>query len=75
VFDKISLKSMCHYEKLTGKNAMQLFQKDNKSATDLRDMVFIIKYTKDNTTTFDSVENMTGEEFSNILNSVSEETK
>jgi hypothetical protein len=75
MFDKISLKSMCHYEKLTGKNAMQLFQKDNKSATDLRDMVFIIKYTKDNTTTFDSVENMTGEEFSNILNSVSEETK
>ncbi len=75
MFDKTSLKSMCHYEKLTGKNAMQLFQKDNKSATDLRDMVFIIKYTKDNTTTFDSVENMTGEEFSNILNSVSEETK
>jgi hypothetical protein len=75
MFDKISLKSMCHYEKLTGKNAMQLFQKDNKSATDLRDMVFIIKYTKDNTTTFDSVENMTSEEFSSVLNSVGDETK
>ena len=75
MFDKISLKSMCHYEKLTGKNAMELLGKESKSATDLRDMVFIIKYTKDNTTTFDSVENMTSEEFSSVLNSVGDETK
>lgn len=70
MFDKISLKSMCHYEKLTGKNAMELFQKENKSATDLRDIVFLIKYTKDNTITFDSIENMTSEEFTTILGSI-----
>lgn len=75
MFDKISLKSMCHYEKLTGKNAMELFGKESKSATDLRDMVFMIKYTKDNTTTFDTVENMNTEEFSSILNSVGDESK
>ncbi len=75
MFDKISLKSMCHYEKLTGKNAMELFGKESKSATDLRDMVFMIKYTKDNTTTFDTVENMSGEEFSSTLNSVGEDNK
>lgn len=75
MFDKISLKSMCHYEKITGKNAMELFQKDNKSATDLRDLVFILKYTKDNTTTFDSVENMSSEEFSSILDSIAADNK
>lgn len=75
MFDKISLKSMCHYEKLTGKNAMELFGKESKSATDLRDMVFMIKYTKDSSTTFDTVENMNTEEFSSILNSVGDESK
>lgn len=75
MFDKISLKSMCHYEKITGKNAMELFQKENKSATDLRDLVFIVKYTKDNTTTFDTVENMTSEEFTSTLNSVGDSNK
>ena len=48
---------MCAYEKLTGKNAMELFQKEGKSATDLRDMVFIIKYSTDQTVTLDMVEN------------------
>jgi hypothetical protein len=72
MFDKISLKAMCHYEKLTGKNAMELFQKENKSATDLRDLVFVLKYTKDNTATLESIENLTSEEFSSILTSVSE---
>ena len=75
MFDKISLKSMCHYEKLTGKNAMELFSKENKSATDLRDLVFLIKYTKENTSTFDTVENMTSEEFTSILNSINDENK
>lgn len=72
MFDKISLKAMVHYEKLTGKNAMELFQKENKSATDLRDLVFVLKYTKDNTATLESIENLTSEEFSSILTSVSE---
>lgn len=75
MFDKISLKSMCHYEKITGKNAMELFSKENKSATDLRDLVFLIKYTKENTSTFDTVENMTSEEFTSILNSINDENK
>lgn len=72
MFDKISLKAMCHYEKLTGKNSMELFQKENKSATDLRDLVFLIKYTKDNTTTFDTIENMSSDEFQAAMKSVGE---
>jgi hypothetical protein len=75
MFDKISLRSMCHYEKVTGKNAMELFQKEGKSATDLRDLVFLIKYTKDQTTTFDTVENLSSETFQAELNIFSEEPK
>jgi hypothetical protein len=75
MFDKISLKSMCKYEKDTGKNAMELFSKENKSATDLRDLVFLIKYTKDNNITFDTIENLSGEEFENAIKSISEDVK
>jgi hypothetical protein len=73
MFDKISLKSMCHYEKLTGKNAMELFQKEGKSATDLRDIVFLLKYTKDTTATFDTIENMSAEEFQATLKMIGDE--
>ena len=72
MFDKISLKSMVSYEKATGNNAMALFGKENKSATDLRDMVYLIKYTKDATTTFDTVENMSTEDFTAAIKSMSE---
>ena len=75
MFDKISLKSMCSYEKLTGKNAMELFGKENKSATDLRDLVYMIKYTKDQSVTFDVIENLSGDDFQNAIKSMSEDTK
>jgi hypothetical protein len=70
MFKQISLKAMCKYEALTGKNAMELFQKEGKSASDLRDMVFIIKYTTDQTVTLDIVENYTSEEFQAAMDSV-----
>ena len=72
MFDKISLKAMCSYEKLTGKNAMELFSKENKSATDLRDLVYMIKYTKDQTVTFDTIENLSTEEIQTTVKSISE---
>lgn len=72
MFDKISLKSMCAYEKQTGKNAMELFSKENKSATDLRDIVFLIKYTKDNTVTFDTIEGMSTEDFQSAVKSITD---
>lgn len=75
MFDKISLKAMCSYEKLTGKNAMELFSKENKSATDLRDLVYMIKYTKDQTVTFDTIENLSTEDFQAAITSISEEKK
>lgn len=75
MFDKISLKSMCKYEKETGRNAMSLFSKEDKSATDLRDMVYLIKYTKDNSVTFDTIENMTTDDFTNAIKTFSEEQK
>jgi hypothetical protein len=75
MFDKISLKAMCNYEKVTGKNAMELFGKENKSATDLRDLVFLIKYTKDQSVTFDVIENLSGDDFQNAIKSISEDTK
>lgn len=75
MFDKISLKAMCSYEKLTGKNAMELFGKENKSATDLRDLVYMIKYTKDQSVTFDVIENLSGDDFQNAIKSMSEDKK
>jgi len=75
MFDKISLKSMCNYEKVTGKNAMELFGKENKSATDLRDLVFLIKYTKDQSVTFDAIENLSSDDFQNAIKSMSEDNK
>jgi hypothetical protein len=75
MFEKVSLKAMVKYEALTGKNAMELFSKESKSATDLRDLVFIIKYTKDQTVTFDTVENYSTEEFQAAISSVTEDKK
>jgi hypothetical protein len=72
MFERISLKSMCSYEKLTGKNAMELFSRENKSATDLRDLVYMIKYTKDQTVTFDTIENLSTEEIQATVKSISE---
>lgn len=69
MFDKISLKSMVSYEKQTGNNAMALFAKESKSATDLRDLVYLIKYTKDNTVTLESIENLSTEEFQEAIKS------
>ena len=73
MFDKISLKAMCAYEKQTGNNAMALFSKENKSATDLRDMVYLIKYTKNDATTFDTIENLSTDEFTAAIKSMSED--
>lgn len=75
MFDFISLKAMCKYEKDTGKNAMELFSKENKSATDLRDLVFLIKYTKDTSITFDAVENLSSEDFQAAIQSIGAEKK
>ena len=73
MFDKISLKAMCSYEKQTGKNAMELFSKENKTATDMRDLVYLIKYTKDTTVTIDAVENLSTDDFTAALKSITED--
>ncbi len=52
---------------------MELFQKEGKSATDLRDIVFLLKYTKDTTATFDTIENMSAEEFQATLSTIGDE--
>jgi hypothetical protein len=75
MMDKVSLKAMIKYETLTGKNAMELFQREHKSATDLAWLVFIIKYTKDQTLTFDTVENYSTEEFQAAISSITEDKK
>lgn len=72
MFDRISLKSMCAYEKLTQKNAMELFSKTSKSATDLRDIAFLIKHTSDASVTMDVIEGMNTEEFKAVLDSISD---
>lgn len=70
---QISLKSMVMYEKLTKNNALALFQKQEKSATDLRDIVFILKYNTDNNTTLESIDNMSSDEFQEILLSLNKD--
>ena len=73
MFDKISLRALCTFEKNTGKNAMELFAKESKSACDLRDLVWLIMFSKDNKVTFDNVEDLSGAEFEAQLKSISEE--
>lgn len=72
MFDKISLRAMCQYEKLTGKNAMDLLSKENKSATDLRDLAFLVKATKDKTTTLETIEDMSSEDFEALMKSLND---
>jgi|GEM_PF-6892938 len=62
-FSKISLKAFCQYEKLTDRNSMDLFKGDNHSMTDLRDIIFLIMYTKDDKTTFETVEGLSSRDF------------
>lgn len=64
MFDKISLKALVKYETLfPGKNAFDLFSKEHKTAIDLRDMVFVIMFTKDSAVTLDTVESLSTEDF------------
>lgn len=72
MFDKISLKTMVAYERQTKNNAMQLFAQESKSATDLAWLAWMIAHTKDNTMTFEKIENLSGEEFSKIISSISD---
>ncbi len=66
---------MVKYEKLTGGNALELFSKENKSAIDLVHLAFLIKYTVDPTTTLEQMENISNEEFTALMNSISGEKK
>lgn len=69
--DKISLAAMMKYEKITGGNAIELFSRENRSATDIAWMAFMIKYTADKNTTIEQIENLSAEEFQNIIKSIS----
>lgn len=71
--DKISIAAMVKYEKLTGGNALELFGKEIKSATDLTWMAFMIKYTQDKTTTFEQIENLSTDDFQALIKSASEQ--
>lgn len=75
MFQHISLKTMVAYERQTKNNALELFSIEKKSAIDLCWLAWMIAHTKDNTTTFEKIENLSGEEFSKILQSISDEPK
>ena len=70
MFEKISLKAMCAYEKETGNNAMALFAKETKSATDFRDMAYLVKKTSEPTTTLQSIEDISTEDFNKLITSI-----
>ena len=68
----ISLKAECHYERLTGKNPYTLlekFEESIKSGIGRRDILFLIAYTKDSTTTLESVEDMSEEKQTELFES------
>jgi hypothetical protein len=75
MFDKISLKTLVAYERQTKNNAMELLAQSSKSATDLAWLAWMIAHTKDNTMTFEKIENLSTEEFTKIISSVSEDKK
>ena len=66
--DKVSLRAMCAYEKLTGRNALQTLQSgENMSATDLLGMLFMIAYTKDQTTTLEKIESLDQDSITKLM--------
>jgi hypothetical protein len=72
ISNAVSLKSMVAYERQTKNNALELFSQEKKSATDLCWLAWMIAYTKDNTMTFEKIENLSTEEFQKIISSIGE---
>ena len=66
--DNISIRAMVSYEKQTKGNALELIAKENKTFTDLVWIAYLVAYTKDQTTTFEKIENLNSAEFHAILN-------
>ena len=73
MIDNISIKAMTQYEKQTKGNAFELFRKEDKTATDLVWILWMVRYSKDNTVTFESVENLSAEEFAKAVASMNEQ--
>lgn len=70
----VSLKAMVSYEHLTKNNALELFAKENRSATDLVWIGYMIAYTNDNNATFEQVANMSTEEFTALMSTLNSDT-
>lgn len=73
MIDNISIKSLTQYERITKGNAFELFRKEDKTATDLCWILWMVKHTKDNTVTFEQIENLSAEEFSKAMTSINDQ--
>lgn len=71
--DQISIKAMTEYEKQTGGNALKLLGNADQSVTELCWKVWMLLYTKDQTTTFEKVTNLSADEFAKVVAQFSEE--
>jgi hypothetical protein len=63
MIDKIRIGVMCDWEKKTGKNALELFNKPNKSFTDNRDLVYLFMSNDNPAITIETIDKMTMAEF------------
>jgi hypothetical protein len=73
MLDNISIKAMTSYERATKGNAFDLFKKEDKTATDLVWLLYMVKYSKDNTVTFEAIENLSAEQFAKEIASLNEQ--
>ena len=64
---KTTLKAMVAYEKLTGKNAFELIRKENKTATEYRDYIFLVLSSLNADTTLEQVENLSDEQLKEVF--------
>ena len=63
MIDKVKLGVLCDWEKKNNKSALELFNKESKSFTDLRDILWLLMVSEDPSVTPTKIEAMTMKEF------------
>lgn len=66
--NKVSLRAMCAYEKLTGRNAIKTLEIGDKiTATDLIGILFMAMYTTDKNVTLEQIEEMDQDQITKMI--------
>ena len=66
--NRVSLRAMCAYEKLTGRNAIKTLEiGESITATDLIGILYMASYTKDPSVTMESIESLDQDKITELI--------